>query len=72
MHVSLIADVIAKGEFSMKFVDVKGQVIIVEQCVCTSVHSLGLTFNIKLIPSGEIRKVNRFTIIELNSLELHL
>ena len=33
---------------------------------------LGQTFNVKLLPSGEIRKVNRFTVIELNGEEVIL
>ena len=38
----------------------------------TSFHGEGETFNIKIIPSGEIRKVNRYTVIEINGEEVVL
>ena len=61
-----------KQEISLKWVSEKGEVISVERCVPTSFHGEGTTFNVKLIPSGEIRKVNRYTVIEINGEEVTL
>lgn len=59
-------------EISLKWVAEDGRIITVEKCVPTSFHSDGNTFNVKLIPSGEIRKVNRVTVIEINGEEVTL
>lgn len=56
----------------MKFVSKSGEIVTVNRCVCTSYHSRGATFNIKLGESGEIRKVRRVSIIEFNGSELYL
>lgn len=73
MHMSQLHTFI-KGdpEFSMKFVSERGEVIAIERCRCTSFHSAGRTFNIRLFPSGQIRKVVRVSIIEINGKELNL
>lgn len=61
-----------KQEISLKWVAESGEVISVEKCVPTSFHGNGSTFNIKILPSGEIRKVNRMTVIEINGEEVTL
>ena len=66
MYMSKLHKVVKRGEFSMKFVGELGDVISVDRCVRTSWHSKGATMNIKLLVSGQIRKVNRYTIIEIN------
>ena len=59
-------------QISLKWVAEDGEIISVEKAIPISFHGEGVTFNIKLIPSGEIRKVNRFTVIELNGEEVIL
>lgn len=61
-----------KQEISLKWISEQGEVIAVEKCVPTSFHGEGTTFNIKIIPSGEIRTVNRLTVIEINGEEVTL
>ncbi len=61
-----------RQEISLKWVSEAGEVIPVDRAVPTSFHGNGTTFNIKLIPSGEIRKVNRYTVIEINGEEVIL
>lgn len=72
MHISFLHQLVARGEFSLTFVSEDGQLIHVDRCVCTSFHSSGSTMNIKLIGSGEIRKVVRITIIDINGKEVYL
>jgi hypothetical protein len=57
---------------SLKWIAASGEIINVEKAVCTSFHGNGETFNIKILPSGEIRKVNRYTVIEINDEEVIL
>lgn len=61
-----------KKEISLKWVAENGELISVDKAVPTSFHGNGTTFNIKLIPSGEIRKVNRYTVVEINGEEVLL
>lgn len=74
VHISQIHKLVepAGMEFSMKFTAKKGYEVYAENCVCTSFHSSGRTMNIKLLPSGEIRKVRRCTITEFNNQEVVL
>ena len=73
MHISELSAFVQKDpEFSMKFVSGRGEVVTVDQCRCTSFHSCGRTLNIRLIPSGEVRKVIRISIIEINGKELYI
>lgn len=72
MHLSYLHTAVTRGEFSLKFVAEDGQVISIPRCVCTSFHSAGRTLNIKLCDSGEIRKVVRLSIIELNGKQLYI
>lgn len=61
-----------KKEVSLKWVSESGEIICVDQAKITSFHGSGMTFNIMIFPSKEIRKVNRFTVIELNNEEVIL
>lgn len=73
MHISDLHRFIQSDpEFSLKFVAENGELIVVDRCACTSFHSQGHTLNIKLIPSGRIRKVVRITILEINGKELYI
>ena len=56
----------------MRFVAADGEVVRIPHCVCTSYHSKGRTMNVKSCESGEIRKVVRITIIEINDKEVYL
>lgn len=60
------------NEFSIKWIAETGEVIDVQKCRLTSFFGNGQTFNIMLLPSKEIRKVNRFTVIEINGEEVLL
>lgn len=73
IHASKICDIAKlQREISLKWVAADGSVIDVKQCIPTSFHGDGDTMNIKLIPSNEIRTVNRNTIIEINGEEVIL
>lgn len=61
-----------RQEISLKWVAEDGSVVSVDKAVPTSFHGEGVTFNIKILPSGEIRKVNRLTVIEINCEEVVL
>lgn len=61
-----------KSRISLKWVSATGEVIEVGEAAITSFHGSGDTFNIKILPSGEIRTVNRLTVIELNGEEVIL
>jgi len=58
--------------FSIKWVATDGELVSIEKCRCTSFHGSGDTLNILIIPSGEVRTVNRNTIIEFNGEEVIL
>ncbi len=62
----------ARREISLKWVAEDGSIVTVEHAIPTSFHGEGVTFNVKILPSGEIRKVNRFTVIEINGEEVVL
>ncbi|MDR2125583.1 MAG: hypothetical protein LBP63_01965 [Prevotellaceae bacterium] len=67
IHISQIHKEIQRlPEFSIKFVNSKGDIITCQKCVCSSFHSAGRTMNIKLIDSGQTRKIRRVSIIEFN------
>ncbi len=70
---SVICDIARlQKEISLKWVAANGEIIDVPHAIPTSFHGDGQTFNIKLLPSGEIRKVNRLTVIEMNGEEVIL
>ena len=58
--------------FSIAWIAESGEKIYVNRCKCTSFHSSGNTLNILIIESGEVRKVNRYTITEFNGQEVVL
>lgn len=58
--------------FSIKWVAADGEVVSVDKCRCTSFHGEGTTLNILILSSGQIRTVNRNTIIEFNGEEVIL
>lgn len=61
-----------KKQISLKWISKEGELIAVDQAICTSFHGSGMTFNIMILPSREIRKVNRFSVVELNGEEVVL
>lgn len=68
-----IADIARlQREISLKWVAATGEIVSVDRAVPTSFHGEGDTMNIKIIPSGEVRTVNRNTIIEINKEEVIL
>lgn len=71
IHVSKIHSVASSGkECALKAVSKEGEILIYPKCVITSFHGNGDTFNVLLIPSREVRKVNRYTVIEFNGEEV--
>ena len=72
MHISQLHRAIERGECSLAFVSERGERIRLDRCVCPSFHSSGQTLNVKICASGEIRKVNRYTIVEFNGKEVYL
>jgi hypothetical protein len=72
IHLSQICKLVENREFSMTFVAKDGAVTECSKCRLTSFHGKGRTLNIKLLQSGEIRKVRRCTIIKLDGIEVFL
>ncbi len=73
IHISKIFELAATHkEFSLAWIAADGRRVEVRDATCTSVHSSGSTMNIKCIASGEIRKVNRCSVIEFNGEEVVL
>lgn len=67
IHASKLCELVeVHKSFQIAWVSTSGEVIAVEGASCTSFHSSGETFNIRVAASGEIRKVNRLTVIEFN------
>ncbi len=58
--------------FSITWVAEDGELVVVPQCRCTSFHGSGDTMNILIPASGQVRTVNRNTIIEFNGEEVIL
>lgn len=57
-------------KFSITWIAEDGRKIFIPVAECTSFHSSGKTMNVKCLTNGEIRKVNRLTIIEINGIEV--
>lgn len=55
--------------FSIAWIAENGEIIRVPKCRCTSFHGDGDTLNILIPASGQVRTVNRNTIIEFNGEE---
>lgn len=55
---------------SLRWVTADGSIAAVEDAVVTSRHSAGNTINIRIPASGQIRKVNLATVIEINGEEV--
>lgn len=71
IHVSKLFEVVqAIKQFSLQWVSEKGELITVDECVCTSFHSSGKTMNVMLLPSRQVRKVNRLSITNFNGQEV--
>lgn len=73
IHISKLFEVMqALKTFSLQWVSKSGELVTVDECTLTSFHSSGKTVNIKLVASGQIRKVNRKTITAINGKEVFL
>lgn len=73
IHVSKIHTLVETiKEFSIKWISEGGEIISCDRCVSTSFHGKGNTFNVMLLPSREIRTVNRYTLLEFNGEEVVL
>lgn len=59
-------------DFSISWVAEDGSIVRVPHCRCTSFHGAGETLNILIPVSGQVRTVNRNTIIEFNGEEVIL
>jgi len=58
--------------FSIAWISKSGEKIYVRKARCTSFHSSGETMNIMIIESGQVRKINRISIIEFQGEEVIL
>ncbi len=73
IHVSKIFELVQTlKQFSLKWVSESGELIDAPMCVCTSFHSSGNTMNVMLLPSRQVRKVNRKTITAINGKEVFI
>lgn len=48
-----------------------GEVLLYPEAVCTSLHRRGGTANVKLLPSGEVRKLRLCTLFEIDHLRIY-
>ena len=79
IHISKIPEIAKRKDktgkpvpFSLKYVKKStGQIITVENAVMTSSHHMG-TMNIKILASGQIRKLITALIIEFNQTKIYL
>jgi hypothetical protein len=60
------------GAVSLKFWDKKGNIVSVDNVICTSNYHHGNTFNLKFLTSKLFRKVRAVAIFEINDLEVFL
>lgn len=73
IHISKIFELATlHREFSIVWIAEDGHRVEVRDACCTSVHSSGSTMNIKCLSSGQIRKVNRCTVVAFNDEEVVL
>lgn len=75
LHYSSIYNVIEKPGciFSLKFVKMKtGEIVFIDQCICTSSHFRPRTINVKIVASEEIRKIRTCSMIELNGVPVYI
>lgn len=80
LHYSAIYNVIERTDhkgnklpFSFMFVKMKtGDIIVAENCICTSSHHRPRTINVKFKDSNEFRKIRTCSIIELNGVEVYV
>ena len=73
IHISKIHELVElHNEFSLEWVAEDGRTISVDKAICTSFHSSGLSMNIKILSSGEIRTVNRYSLVKFNGEEVVL
>lgn len=72
VHIGSLYKTIENIEFSIAFVKENGEKIQCTDCICTSFYSKGKTLNIKLLKSGQVRKVRRSSIINFNGEEAYL
>lgn len=73
IHVSKIFELAQTlKQFSLQWVSERGELIDAPECVCSSFHSSGKTMNVLLLPSRQVRKVNRKTITAINGKEVFL
>lgn len=62
-----------RAPFSMKFVKSStGEVVAVKQAVLTSSYEGNRTYNIKFLPSGQIRKIRQLSIMEFNGIKVYV
>lgn len=62
-----------RAPFAMKFVKAgTGEVVKVKQAVMTSSYEGNRTYNIKFLPSGQIRKIRQLSIIEFNQEKVYV
>ncbi|MEG2099750.1 MAG: hypothetical protein RRY42_07570 [Mucinivorans sp.] len=72
IHISKLRKLIERGEFSLTFVAKDGNIVTIANCVVSSWHTLGDTFNIVLPTSEQVRTINKFTITSVNNQELYI
>lgn len=80
IHVSKLHELVERTDasgapvtFSLKYVKRStGQVIFMDNLVCSSFHSEGQTLNVLSLTSKEVRKLRRVLIVEFNGITVDL
>lgn len=59
--------------FSLKFVKAStGEVVTIKQAVLTSSYEGNRTYNLKLLPSGQIRKIRQLSVVEIEGEKVYM
>lgn len=73
IHISKIFEVVQElKRFSIAWVSERGERIFVQDAEFRSFFSMGYTMNIVCRASGQIRKVNRYSVVEINGEEVFI
>lgn len=73
LHISAVREMLSRGEtVSLKVLTAKGETRVYEDCVSLRYNHRAGCRNIKLLRSGEIRKIKDILIVECNGLEVYI
>ena len=73
VHINTMRDMLKSGEaVSLRFWREDGEIVSIDNAICTSSYYHGNTFNMKLLTSNQFRKIRAITIFEINDMEVFI